>query len=588
MTFDAWTTLIVLAVSLAMLSRDRVAPSVILFGADVFLMLVGVVDAREALSGFSNPAPFTVAALYVLARSIEKTGGLQPLIRKTLEGKGGQRSLMTRLLVPVAAASAFLNNTPIVAMLTPEIADHVERKGEAASRYLMPLSFAAILGGTVTVIGTSTTVVVSGLLEAAGQAPLSMFEITPVALPIAAIGVVYLILLGPKLVPDRRASRRQFSDDVREFTVNMRVQPDGPLVNQSVEGAGLRRLQGMFLAEIHRRTELIAPVAPEIILQPGDLLTFVGQASQVLDLESKAGLVSAELEHAEGLHGAGHTYFEVVIGPGSNLVGRTLRQVDFRSQYQAAVLAIHRAGERLQTKLGEAQLQPGDTLRLIADAGFRERWHGRPDFLLVAGIGGLAPTRSREAGWVVAILAGVVGLTAMGVLPILHASLLGAILIPALGIMTPAECRRAVDLDVIVMIAAAFGLGASIQSSGLADLAAGAIFAVSSGLGPAWVLLGLVVATLFLTEVITNNAAAVLMFPVAVSAASTLGIDARPFALGLAIAASASFLTPIGYQTNTMVYGPGGYRFSDYARLGIPLTILVAIMISVLVPKLWL
>ena len=588
MTVDGWVTLLVLALSLALLSRDKIAPSVILFGADVFLMLVGVVDAKEALSGFSNPAPFTVAALYIVARSVEKTGGLQPLIRKILATTGGPRTLMTRLLLPVAAASAFLNNTPIVAMLTPEIADHVERKGEAASRYLMPLSFAAILGGTVTVIGTSTTVVISGLLEAAGQAPLAMFEITAVSLPIATIGVLYLILFGTSLVPERTASRRQFADDAREFTVNMRVKSDGPLVGKSVEGGGLRRLQGMFLAEIHRKDQMIAPVGPEVVLQAADLLTFVGQANQVLDLESKAGLESAELEHAKGLHGAGHTYFEVVIGPGSSLVGRTLREADFRSQYQAAVLAIHRAGKRLRTKLGAAVLQPGDTLRLIADGGFRERWQGRPDFLLVAGIGGLAPTRAREAAWVVAILAGIVTFTGMGLMPILHAALFGAMLIPVLGIMTPAECRRAVDLDVIVMIASAFGLGAAIQSSGLADLAAGAVFSSFSGMGPEWVLFGLVLGTLVLTEVITNNAAAVLMFPVAVSTAAILGVDARPLAMAIAIAASASFLTPIGYQTNTMVYGPGGYRFSDYARLGAPLTILVAVMISLLVPRLWL
>ncbi|MGI9626730.1 MAG: SLC13 family permease, partial [Longimicrobiales bacterium] len=429
MTLEAWTTLAVICVCLALMVRDKTAPSAVLFGGAVFLMLVGVVNSQQALSGFANPAPFTVAALYVVARAIGKTGGLQPLVRGTMGGAKGRFRRLVRLLVPVGAASAVLNNTPIVAMLTPEVADFAERKGEPASWYLMPLSFAAILGGLITVIGTSTTVVVSGLLESIGEPPLRMFEVTPLGLPIAVAGLVFLAALAPRILPVRRASRRQFSDDVREFTVNMRVSAEGPLDGLTVEAAGLRALDGVFLVSIHREDEVVVPVGPEFVLHGQDLLTFAGQSTQVLDLQSKPGLISAELEHSQGYHGAGHTYFEVVIGPASPSVGRTLREIDFRSRYQAAVLAIHRAGERVPSKLGAVPLQPGDTLRLIADGGFKERWMGRTDFLLVAGIGGLAPTRSREAWWVVAIMAGIVLFAGTGIMPILHASLLGAVLI---------------------------------------------------------------------------------------------------------------------------------------------------------------
>ena len=588
MTFEAWITLGVIGVCLALLAKDKTAPSVILFGGAVFLMLVGVIDTAKALSGFSNPAPFTVAALYVVARAIEKTGGLQPMVRGTLGAARTRSRRLFRLLVPVGAASAFLNNTPIVAMLTPEVADYADREGEPASWYLMPLSFAAILGGLVTVIGTSTTVVISGLLESVGEAPLGMFDVTPLGLPIAVVGVVFVALAAPRMLPARRASRRQFSDDVREFTVNMRVESDGALVGLSVEAAGLRHLRGVFLAAVHREREIIVPVGPELVLRGGDLLTFAGQADQVLDLQSKGGLVSAEHEHVADFHGAGHTYFEVVIGPASPLVGQTLREVDFRRRYQAAVLAIHRAGARVPQKLGSVVLQPGDTLRVIADGGFKERWMGRNDFLLVAGIGGLAPTRSREAWWVVAIIAGIVVLSTTGLLPILHAALLGAVLIPTLGILTPAECRRAVDLDVIIMIAAAFGIGAAMQESGLADQVASLVFGVFAGFGTSGTVLGLVLVTLVLTELVTNNAAAILVFPIAMSVSEAVNASPAPFAIAVAVAASASFLTPIGYQTNTMVYGPGGYRFSDYARLGAPLTLVVAVMISLLVPRLWL
>lgn len=588
MTIEGWITLAVIAVCLGLMAADKTAPSVVLFGGAVFLMLVGVIDTPTALAGFSNPAPFTVAALYVVARAIEKTGGLQPLVRGTLGGSGGPTRRLLRLLWPVGASSAFLNNTPIVAMLTPQVSDYADREGEPASWYLMPLSFAAILGGLVTVIGTSTTVVVSGLLESVGEAPLSMFAVTPLGLPIAVAGIGLLAVLAPRVLPARRASRRQFSDDVREFTVNMRVTPGGDLVGRSVEDAGLRHLKGVFLAGVHRDDEVIVPVGPELILRGGDLLTFAGQADQVLDLQSKGGLQSAELEHAVDFHGAGHTYFEAVIGPASPLVGTTLRDVDFRRRYQAAVLAIHRAGQRVPAKLGSVRLQAGDTLRIIADSAFKERWLGRTDFLLVAGIGGMAPTRSREAGWVVAIIAGIVLLSASGLLPILHAALLGAILVPALGILTPAECRRAVDLDVVMMIASAFGIGAAMEVSGLAQVIADLVFGIFAGWGAGGTVFGLVAVTVILTELVTNNAAAILVFPIAMSVAQSVGAEPTPFAIAVALAASASFLTPIGYQTNTMVYGPGGYRFADYARLGAPLTVMVAVMISVLVPTLWL
>ncbi|MDH3223384.1 MAG: SLC13 family permease, partial [Gemmatimonadota bacterium] len=243
---------------------------------------------------------------------------------------------------------------------------------------------------------------------------------------------------------------------------------------------------------------------------------------------------------------------------------------------------------RVPEKLGSVRLQAGDTLRIIADSAFKERWFGRNDFLLVAGIGGMAPTRSREAGWVVAIIAGIVLLSSSGLMPILHAALLGAVLVPALGILTPAECRRAVDLDVIMMIASAFGIGAAMEASGLASRVADLVFGVFAGWGSGGAVLGLVLVTVLLTELVTNNAAAILVFPIGMSVAHSMGAAPEPFAIAIAMAASASFLTPIGYQTNTMVYGPGGYRFSDYARLGAPLTVVVAVMISVLVPSLWL
>jgi di/tricarboxylate transporter len=331
----------------------------------------------------------------------------------------------------------------------------------------------------------------------------------------------------------------------------------------------------VFLVAIERDGERIAPVAPTSTLHGGDRLTFVGRADLVVDLQKTRGLASAEHQHLAGLDSPEHTFFEAVVGQTSPLVGDTLKNARFRARYQAAVVAIHRAGERVQAKLGEVELHFGDTLLLLADPQFADRWRDRRDFLLISRLGGSPPTTTRQAAIVGALLLGIVVVAGSGLLPILHASLIAAIALVALGVLSPGEARDAVDLDVLVVLAGSLGIGLALEHSGLAGVIGSGLVELVGGSSRTAVLLGLVLATVTLTEMITNNAAAALMFPIALAAAGDLGVDARPFAIAVAVAASASFLTPIGYQTNTMVYGPGGYRFGDYSRLGAPLTVLV-------------
>ncbi len=575
MSLAASLTIVVLLLTLVALARDLLPPPATMLGAVVLLMAFGVINPEEALSGFSNPAPITVAALYVLARAVEKTGALQPLVSAML-GKGGtMRGALLRLVLPTAAASAFLNNTPIVAMLVPQVSGWAERRGSSPSRFLMPLSFAAILGGTVTTIGTSTNLVVSGLLEASGEAPLGMFELSRVGLPVALVGIATVFLLTPLVLPERRSAHREIDEDLREFVVSMLVDPGGPMDGRPVEAAGLRHLQGVFLVEIERDGDLIAPVTPTTVLHGGDRLIFVGRADLVVDLQARRGLRLAEHAHTGGLDSARHTFFEAVVGEVSPLVGQTLKEISFRGRYQAAVVAIHRSGHRVKAKLGDVKVRVGDTLMILADPDFRSRYRDRNDFLLVSMLGGAPPVTTGRAWIVFAVALGIIGGAALGLLPILHLSLLGALALVATGVLTSSEARRSVDIDVIVVIAAAFGLGAALTNSGLATMLARTLVDGLGHLGPTGVLLGLVVATIVLLSVVTNNAAAVLMFPIATSTAATLGLEARPFAIAIAVAASVSFMTPIAYQTNLMVYGPGGYRFADYLRLGGLVTLLV-------------
>ena len=585
MSWEAWFCLGVVLVVLLSLVRDLVAPAVAMAGGMVAVLVAGIVTPAEALSGFSNPAPLTVAALFILARAVEKTGALTPIVQATLGKNGSVRGSLTRMVVPTTAASAFLNNTPIVAMLLPQVRAWAEARGRSPSLYLMPLSFAALLGGVVTVIGTSTNLVISGLLEAVGEPALGFFEITAVGLPIAIVGAVVLVLLTPRLLPIRRSVRQEAEDETRQFVVDMVVEETGQINGRTVEAAGLRHLTGSFLATLERDGQLLAPVSPDTILRTGDRLRFVGKSNDVMDLQTTRGLRSAEAGHFLETDEA--RYFEAVIGADSPLVGSTLRNADFRSRYQAAVLAIHRAGQRVDAKLGQVELRVGDTLLLVADAGFLERWRDRGDFLLVSG-SKTAPPRANKNAWLVgAVTLGIVLGASLDLLPILNASLLAAFVLVGLKVLTPGEARSAVDLDVILVIASAFGVAAAVDKSGLAATVAGGMVDAFAGFGDRGILLGVVLATVILTAVVNNNASALLMFPIAVATAGATAIQARGFAIAVAVASSVDFLTPIGYQTNTMVYGPGGYRFGDYARLGAPLTVLVVVVVVILVPIRW-
>jgi len=575
-------TLGVTALAFLCLVKDWLAPANVMLGAAVLLLLGGVITPAETFAGFGNPAPVTVAALYVLARATEKTGLLQPMLERLMGRKTGGRWAMARLLVPSAAASSFLNNTPIVAMLIPQVTRWCEKAGESASRYLMPLSYAVVLGGVVTTIGTSTNLVVSGLLENAGQAPLGLFEITPIGLPVAVAGLLVLVLTVPWLQRDRRAVGSQLVHQVREFSVSMKVVAGGPLDGLTVEQAGLRNLQGVFLAGIERDGELLAPVGPARRLHGGDRLSFVGRADLVVDLQSRRGLESAEAPHMSDLQTARHRFYQAVIGAASPLVGQTLKEANFRARYQAAVIAIHRSGQPVHEKLGQVRLKLGDALILLADPGFRQRWRDRGDFLMVAGMGGTPPAITQKA-WIVGLVGILIVVVAgAGLMPILQAALVGAIVLIACGVLTATEARAAIEIDTLLVIAASFALGTAMEKSGLAAEAARLVISATGSGSVHLTLLGLVLATVLTTELITNNAAAALLFPIAFASAAQLGVDPRPFAMAIAVAASNSFLTPIGYQTNTMVYGPGGYRFTDYLRVGSPLT-LVTVATTVLV-----
>jgi di/tricarboxylate transporter len=580
---DAVITLGVLAIAVVGLATNRLSPPSAILGATATIFVLGILEPAEAFGGFANPAPLTVAALYIVAGAIGRTGALQPLLDIAFDDNAGPRRMLSRLLLPAAAGSAFLANTPIVAMLVSPVASWAENRGRAPSKILIPLSYATILGGAVTAIGTSTNLVASGLLEAEGEEPLAMFELAKLGLPVAVVGLVLIIGLAPKLLPDRSSASEEVG---RSYVVSMIVEPGGPLDGLSVEAAGLRHLQGVFLAEVDRDSTIHAPVAPSFVLRGADRLTFVGRVDLVLDLQAMRGLESSEIAHLEAVDHGNNTFFEAVVGASSPLAGRTLKDADFRARYSAAVVAIHRSGQQLEGKLGQIRIRPGDTLLVLASREFRVQWRHKGDFLLISRLGGAPPSATRKAPITLALLVLLVALPLLGVTDVFRSALIAAGATVLLGVQSPREARDAIDLSVVVTIGAAFGLGAALEEVGIAESVADGLIGALDGFGSVGLILGLLVATVALTELVTNAAAVVLVFPIASRVAVETGLDGRLLIMAVAVAASASFLTPIGYQTNTMVYGPGGYRFTDYLRLGIPLSLATLALLTTLVTNL--
>ena len=587
MSLEAWLTALVVVLILAGLVAGLASPSVLALSGVVVLLLLGVIDATEALSGFSNPAPFTVGALFVVARAISKTGAIRPFTQWIMGTSGHTRRPMIRMLAPTTVASAFMNNIPLVAMMIPEVNAWARKRGSDASRFLLPLSYGAIFGGILTLIGTSTNLVVAGQMEEFGLEPLGFFEIGQVGLPIAVLGVVTLVALSPRALRNVRSPAAAFAEDSRDFSIEMTLAARGSLDGSTVEEAGLRHLSGVFLASVDRGDSVVAPARPNTVLRGGDRLRFVGRVDQILDLQAMKGLHHVNQDTIREVTGPGAGYFTVAIGHDSPLVGMSLRDAGFRSRYQAAVIAIHRAGVRLDVKLGDVVLRAGDALVILTDPEFARRWRNRADFLVISPLDDeaepVAPGRWRT----LAVLVVMVATAAFGILPILQAALAAAMLMIVLRVLTPDEARQALDLDVLGVIAAAFGLATAVEVSGLAAVVSDALISGFGRFGEVGVLLGVVLATVALTELVTNNAAALLMFPIALSSAAAAGVDPRGMAVTVAIAASASFLTPLGYQTNTMVYGPGGYTIADYVKVGLPITIIAIVSVVVVVPLLY-
>ncbi len=588
MGWEAWFTIGVTVLVLIALALEKPADLVFL-GAIILLSLCGIIKPEEAFSGFISNSVLMVAALFVVTAGLKETGVVDAIGVKVLGPAKTELGGLVMLGLFTIGTSAFLNNTPIVAMLIPVVISWCRKQRVAPSKLLIPLSFMTILGGCCSRIGTSTNLVVDGLLKKANLREMDFFEIGYAGVPCAIIGGIYMLTVGRKLLPNRKELMEQFGDARREYLVEMVVTPACRLIGQSIEVAGLRGLPGLFLIEIDRRGSIIAPVSPDTVLESNDRLVFTGVVDTIIDLKKISGLEPAtEATDASSQEQRRRRLCEAVVSRSSPLIGQTVREAQFRSHYNAAIVAIHRNGERLTTKIGDVKLESGDTLLMQTGANFVQAHRNNPDFYLVSDVEGSQPVR-HERWWVaLAIFAGLLVTMFMfdGATAMLGAFVAGGMMVLT-RCMSASDARQTVEWPVLIAIAASFGLGTALEKSGAAMFLSTKLVAMTEPMGPYATLAAIYFVTMVLNELITNNGAAALAFPFCLKAAELSHCDPRPFVMAVALAASFAFASPVGYQTHMMVYGPGGYRFSDFVKVGVPLNILLWIACVIMIPMIW-
>lgn len=583
---DAWATAGIVVLSFLVLLFTNIAADAVLLSAAMILMLVGILSPAEMMQGFSNLGLATVAILFVVASALTRTGALGAMFNAFLGSPKTTSTAQVRLMFPVAVISSVLNNTPVVAMMIPMVSDWAKRMKMSASQLMMPLSYAAIVGGVCTVIGTSTNLVVNDMLALSTGERLALFDIAWIGVPIVLITVLFVALTSRWLLPNTEVRSSVFGD-AKKYTIEMVVSNDNVLNGQTIEKAGLRQLSGMYLIEIIRNDVSMVAVSSSETLLSADRLIFAGDVDSIVDLQKLRGLEHAE-DHVFKLGGdrSQRQFFELVLGSAFPHLGVTVRQSEFRKKYGAAIIAIYREGVHLKQRIGDVVLRKGDILMVEAHSDFAESRKFEKDFLLISQVLNSKPVLHNKRYHALAILLGQILLVSFSILSLFEAACIAAILLVATRCISMSEARSSIDWQVLVVIGSSIAIGLACGKTGLAD--AVAMTAIDLSQGSAYgALVALFIVGAVMTALISNMAAAVVLFPVIEAISQQLGVSVIPFAVTLMVAASVCLATPIGYQTNLMVYGPGNYRFVDFLKMGIPLTIIIGILTVILVPIIW-
>lgn len=600
MSWEAWYTLGVISLIMVALVRNWAGPDTVMLCGLTLLMTGGLFSTdqllptpKQAISGFANEGLITIGVLYVVALGMSQTGAMDLLARPLLGHPSKLREAQVRLMLPVAGLSAFLNNTPIVAMFMPVVSDWCKKTGFPTGKLFIPLGYASILGGTCTLIGTSGNIVVKGLItdaQAEGQfqdIQIGMFTIAAVGLPVLVVGMTYLLLTSKWLLPKGRIRSNNQAEDAREYVVEMMVQPDSTIDGKTITQAGLRSLPGVYLADIERDDQRLIAVGPEQILRGNDRLFFVGLVESVVDLQKIRGLAPAarEIFNLNDNH-PNRCLVEAVVSLECPIIGMSIREGRFRSRYSAAVIAVHRGSERVMQKIGDIIIEPGDTLLIETHPNFVEQQRNKRDFFLTSTVEGSKPIQHDKAWIALLTLLAMVGCVTFTPMSLLHGALIAGGILCLTGCFTMKEARDSIDLRALLALAAAIGLGKSLEQSGASDVIAQQIVHFAKPMGPYAILGSIYLTTVIFNMLIGNIGSAVLIFPIAKAMSISQDIHFMPIAMTIMMGASATYATA-SYPVNLMVMGSGGYKTSDFFKIGLPLNLIIMVIVILLAPQIW-
>lgn len=577
MDFNQIFVLAVVVFLVVSLYKEFFNPSLTFFIAVVALLVTGIITPAELLKGLSNQQIIIIFVLVLVTAGIRLVYGSE-LFSRWFNHKLKPKAFLLRLMATASAISPFINNTPLVALMIPYVRDWAEKTGNPSSKFMMPLSFATIMAGMITVIGTSTNLVLNGLIQEYHLPLLGFDDFFFLGVLVTVLGGAYLYFIGYKLLPSNPNRMDHLRENVQEYIIETEVFGKSKLIGKTIKEAGLRNLKDVFLVEIIRHEKVISPVSPEDVLEEGDMLFFAGNTQSIYKIiEEDNGL---RIPKQDNLEREGQFNFvEAVIPANSNLIGLRIKESDFRKKFNASIIAIHRNGKKVSGKVGEMHLAGGDFLLLLAGEGNENRNGGaEKDLFYISSPKKITKTKSSRFKWVGVASLVLLVLGIAEVLPLFQVCigiLTGLIL---LGILSFTEIRRELDLSLLMILVCSLAIGVALEKSGTAELIAQGLIATGKTMGSVGVLASLFIVTIFLTALISNTAAVSIVFPIAMSIAAQLQLSSTPFFVAIAFAASGDFMTPIGYQTNLMVYGPGGYTFKDFIRVGSPLTFLYVVI----------
>lgn len=599
MTISGYIALGVILLMIIALVREVLRPGLILFSALVVFMVTDIISAEDALSGFSNQGMITVALLFLVSEGVKESGVLNKIGALIMPKKRKPiPRLLMQIMIPVSAISAFLNNTPVVIIFGPMLKKWADKLSLPSQKFLIPLSYATIFGGACTLIGTSTNLLVHGMMLDRGMAGLSMFELAKVGLFLAFFGFIYMNLFSNRLLPGEKIPRFSFPNDVREYYFDLYLPENSNLIGKEIEKRRLPGLNEFTVRTVIREGKHIRISNSPFKLEGDDKLIVAGSSEDVgyLTQSSNVKLNALDSVDPEFLRKS-LKQVEVVIAPRFPGIQRTLGEFDFFGHYNAVVMAVHRNGERITTNLENLELRAGDNLMLLTTDDFTRYWGESRVFYMASEIGEMDDSKDRRRRWIAMglVFLMIAGATAGRFIPtqgknefdMFFFAAVTVVLMAMMRIFTPKKYTKPINWDVLITIACAIGISRALQESGAADFIARSTINISKGFGPLGVMAAIFIITNIFTEIVTNNAAAAITFPIAYAAAIQMGVDPKPFFITICIAASASFSTPIGYQTNLIVQSIGNYKFSDYWKIGLPLNILALIISLLVIPRFW-